>query len=530
MGRKDKIQRWIDLSELPRWGKGEGLGKIGSINWKKCIGYKVKFIYGEVEGVVEIINYDGEYLHIQYSNEPIFKISSGNFINCGLGKLLNKITKDFKIEVGTRFKDDKRDITIIDRKYIEYAHKPDKKGRVYISNIKYYKYKCNKCGFDCGEHYIKGEYKDEHWITEVSLLTRNAGCSVCCDSPQIVVQGMNDMYTTDYWMIELGVDEQFAKTHRSSTGHKCKVKCSCCGNEKYMRGNDIYTNKSIACPKCGDGFSMPNKIMFNVLKQLNVNFETEYTPNWCKYNFKNKYKNGRYDFYIKLKDKEYIIEMDGGFHKTDNKMNGQTKEESRAIDNYKDKLAEERGFKVVRIDCDYKYNNQFDYVKNNVVNSELIDLFDLSKIDWIECEEFTMTNIKKMICEYWNNKEEWETVASIYKKFNIGKTATLNYLNQGTKLGWCNYNGKEELIKSNKRNGHLSGNPVEIFRGGISLGVFPSSNALSNQSEELLGTKLFSSNITSSLNPNHKKYNKPYKGYTFKFVDKQPQLNPISLA
>ena len=83
--------------------------------------------------------------------------------------------------------------------------------------------------------------------------------------------------------------------------------------------------------------------MLNLLEQLNLEFETEYCPQWID--------KSKYDFYIPSKN--LIIEMDGAFHYKDNKMSGQTKEKSKKIDNRKDELANKHGLKVIRIDCNY---------------------------------------------------------------------------------------------------------------------------------------------------------------------------------
>ena len=125
----------------------------------------------------------------------------------------------------------------------------------------------------------------------------------------------------------------------------------------------------MTCKCCGDGVKFPNKFAFNLLEQLGLDFVTEYSPKWI----------GRksYDFYIPSLN--LILEMDGGFHNKDNKMSGQTKEESREIDDYKDKLAKEHGIEVVRIDCDYYIlTERATYIKQNILNSKLSTLFDLN--------------------------------------------------------------------------------------------------------------------------------------------------------
>ena len=141
---------------------------------------------------------------------------------------------------------------------------------------------------------------------------------------------------------------------------KIKIKCKYCGNVKDTT-TQIFVYYNFRCPKCSDGISYPNKFMFSVLKQLKVDFISEYSPKWI--NLK------KYDFYFKINGKEYIIEMDGAFHNRDNPFNKNTKEKSKAIDKYKDKLAKERNIKVIRINCDYRYENRFIEIKAMEVDS-----------------------------------------------------------------------------------------------------------------------------------------------------------------
>ena len=133
-----KVERWIDLSDLPKWGK-HGEAREGTINWSKSVGCKCKFKYDNIEGEIEIVNYnkDSKKLTIKYLDYDLFEIFYGHFQQCKLGKMLKVLTNEFKVGISQNLKDGKRDITIIDRQY-----RKDKTGQ----NKKWYKYHCNKCG------------------------------------------------------------------------------------------------------------------------------------------------------------------------------------------------------------------------------------------------------------------------------------------------------------------------------------------------------------------------------------------------
>ena len=400
----------IFLDDLPKkYGLGVNSNKL-CIDWGKCIGYKVRFIYKDIEGQIEIINYDGKYLTIKYLDK-FFNIVTGNFTRCRLGNLLNKHTKYFKFNIGDIFKDSKRDIILIDNS-IKY-HLGNK--------YKYYKYKCNKCGWE------------EGWILEGHLL-KGVGCS-CCTS-HTVVQGINDIPTTAPWMVKYfqgGYDE--AKLYTKSSDKSINMICPDCGKTKNFKIIRLYNQHNISCQKCGDGKSYPEKFAFNLLEQLNINFISEYNPDWIK--------PRRYDFYFKLNDKEYILEMDGGLgHGNKNNLNGKTAEETKNIDNYKDLKAKENNIEIIRINCKI---SDLEYIKNNILHSRLNELFDLSNINWLKCHEYACKSIVKEISNLWNSNIN--STIDIAKIANIHCTTVRRYLKLGRSLGWNDYD--EIIVKKN---------------------------------------------------------------------------------
>ena len=78
--------------------------------------------------------------------------------------------------IGDRIIDEYKDITITDISYKYHNVKSQKKPKRYMV----YKYHCNKCGFDCGEHYICGELIEEKWVTLSELNRKNGYYCPCC--------------------------------------------------------------------------------------------------------------------------------------------------------------------------------------------------------------------------------------------------------------------------------------------------------------------------------------------------------------
>ena len=400
---------------------------------------------------------------------------------------------NWRYKIGEVIKDDKRDLMIIDRK-IKIRFKKDGSK----CNDKCYKYKCNVCGFECGEHWNTREkaYMEELWIVENNL--KNRGCSCC--SNYIVVKDINSIFCMDKWMIPIINDDEFCKTHTHGSNDYIYPICIDCGNKKSkkMTINKIYSRKSISCPKCGDGFKYPNKFMFNILQQLNEEFKTEYSPDWIK--------PKAYDFYIF--ELNCIIEMDGGWHTKDNKMSGQSSKQSKTIDNYKDKVASKYGIEVIRIDCDYpNIETRFEYIRNNILNNvELNKLFNFSKINWIKCQEYLLSNLVKIASDYKRNNVNL-TTGDIGKIMNLDIQVVRKYLKQGTELSLCNYNADEEQIKNGIKNGKLANKLVEILKDGVSLGTFESAYELERQSEKLFGVILYQgciSNVCTGKSKSHK--------------------------
>lgn len=499
--------RKVFLDDLPR---KEGIGALKGkqvIDWKGSVGCKVRFIYDDVEGKIEIIDYGLKigYITIGHKNK-IIDIKPADFSKGKLGSLLNKYTRDFKIEIGQIFKDDKRDIIIIDRKYSREQCNPDKQGRVYYTNKKLYKYKCNKCGFDCGECYKQGKHLNEYWIPENTIL-KGHGCPVCSTPPMIVAPSINSIYNTAFWMIDLGVSEEDAKRYSKSSGEEIEVVCPICNTTKTTTINKIYNRGRISCVNCSDNIKYPEKFMSNILRELNIEFVQQLSMKNFKW-----IGDKRYDFY--LPDYNMIIETHGRQHYE--KAGGfyKTLEEEQENDRFKKELALNNGISnYIVIDC---RKSELEWIKNSILNSELNEIFDLNNVDWEKIDLLSLSsNIIKEVCDCWNNKQEWETTRHLAKYFNLNQGVVISYLNKGASLNLCSYNPYEQTLKTAYNIAGHNKKTVEIFKDGISLGIFESTSELERQSEEVFGVKLLHGSISEVCNGKRKHH----KGFTFKYVE-----------
>lgn len=509
MGKK--IEKSISLEELPIFKIGHRLE--GMINWAECSNYQVRFNYKDLKGKIKIIGYKtkGQILTIRY-NDKEFNITTGQFQKCQLGGLLKTNSSDFKIEIDTIYRDNRRDITIIDR---EYRPKYNKDG-TFKQNEKWYKYHCNKDNY-------------EAWIVESSIFA-NHGCQCC--SGHVVVKGINDIPTTASWMIPYfqgGYDE--AKLYTKHGGGNPNNRngniypiCPNCGMIKAIKVNinNIYKKHAITCLNCSDGIKYPNKFAFKMLDILGMEFKSEYSPDWIK--------PKAYDFYFKLNNKEYILEMDGGLGHGNKVFNENeiTSMETLQLDIFKDKIANKHGVEVIRIDCYYKKEDRFDYIKSNILNSnQLNKLFDLSKVDFNKCNEFALSNRVKEACDLWNSGVS--STKEISEIMNIGTTTAIKWLNLGSEINWCNYNSKLERDRQLRNKSDSMKREIISIEKGI---IFNSLAECVRISLKIFGEKLSSSAISEVCKGKHGhthgfhfKYTSDLTELEIKQIQEQAKLN-----
>ena len=481
----------LNIEELPKVKYKGGY----RISWKDLnCGFIIKTnhpTYGYNEFTFE--SYSNSFLKFKDIDKTI---RCGDFSKGKIGRLLNKITNDFKIEVGTSFTDN-RNIVVLDRFKEKIPQKKDKLGRVYFNDKKTYVVKCLKCSY-------------VYNVVERHLLD-GTGCPCCCN--RVSILGVNTIYDTYKWLVDdFGLNEDFAKTHTYGTKEKGEFTCKHCGRKRVLNIFNVINGKSISCI-CGDGYSYPEKIMANVLKQLAISCIYQYSPEYLIKEENGKKSKKKSDFY--LPNHNLIIEVDGGLGHEGGKTHGCSKkslEHYVEIDKWKDEQHLLHGLKTIRIDC---FKSNIEYIRENILKSELNKIFDLSKIDWLKCEEFAINSNKvKEVCDYWNNKKSLETTKDLAKFFELSNVTIINYLKKGSKLGLCEYDPKEEMSKNGLRNGKKSSKKIEVFKEGISLGCYNSSIEIESISEDKFGVKLNYGNICACCRGKTNEY----KGYVFRYV------------
>ena len=274
-------------------------------------------------------------------------------------------------------------------------------------------------------------------MTPVNITSSKQNCPVCAGK-QICI-GYNDIATTNPYIASLFLNEENTHKYTQGSGEKVDFKCECCGKPVgKKRIADVVKCNGVRCFNCNDGVSYPNKFIYNCLKQIEDQLQyldREVAFDWCEFDFRNGKKCGRYDLYFEANDQKYIVEMDGGLGHGNISISNITKEETVYIDNQKDKLAKERGIEVIRINCYYdKFESRYEYIKNNIINSKLSSILDLSYIDFVQCDVKSCQSLLIEACNLWN---DGMSVSEVAKELKMSNPTIINYLKIGTKNGLC---------------------------------------------------------------------------------------------
>lgn len=275
------------------------------------------------------------------------------------------------------------------------------------------------------------------------------------------VRGIGDLWTTHPELANQLVDKE--QGYSTSFGSEMKLDWICpnCGSILKGRMVCLVVKNGFACKKCSDGVSYPNKFMYNVLQQLDINFETEKRFDWCKFYYKNKIRTGVYDFYFELNNIKYIIEMDGGMHFIDNTMSGLSKQDSNHIDKQKSLLAIRNGFEIIRILAD---KSDYKYLSKNILDSKLSKVLNLSNINWIECDKNSLCSLITKVSNLWN---DGLSVKEIANKFHLYKDTVVRYLKRADKHGFCDYDPKLQMQLNAKNNATKHTASVMCLNTGI---------------------------------------------------------------
>lgn len=402
------------------------LNRNGTVSWKNSVGCNVRFIYDNINGIIQILDYNNKNYHITVKyNERIRDIFVGSFKECMINELIGLRHSEYKYDVGDIVFDS---FIVLEQTMIKHAKIRSKNTKSRSGMNKAYILKCLNCQyiFTIGEDVLDNKKKKDN-------------CPICGIGVDIVIKGLNDLWTTDPELATWLLNPEDGYTNKLNSNKKLNWKCPCCG-EKIKNKSPSYINKrGISCLKCKDGISYPERILRCILIEYNIKFKMHVRFNWSN--------NKEYDFY--LTDYNYIIETHGEQHYRQSFIGKRDLYEEELNDIYKKDLAEKNNISnYIVIDC---RKSDCEFIINNIINSKLSDIVDLSNINVFDIDKKCVSNLLKMTCDLWDNGIN--DIKYISDEIKLSEYTIMDYLKRGTKLGICNYCGtltKKNLSKTTR--------------------------------------------------------------------------------
>lgn len=269
------------------------------------------------------------------------------------------------------------------------------------------------------------------------LLNGDCECPYC--NGKRVLIGFNDLWTNNPDIAHFleNSDDGYSVTNRSSK--KLWWKCDC-GNRIYKSVDEVVDANSIRCPICSDGYPIGEKIIYSLLRYLNIDFDFRTKFDWSL--------NRQYDFFIQSYN--LIIEVNGIQHyKESGNFTHDTLENIQNNDKLKYDLAMQNGVtNYVDINAS---TSQTDDIIANIKNSSLyilLNLNTLNEYDWNEILKHSMKSIVINVSNLWN---DGLSISEIQHRVKIDRHTIRNYLKRTAKIGLCNYS-KEESRSRIRRN------------------------------------------------------------------------------
>lgn len=286
-----------------------------------------------------------------------------------------------------------------------------------------------KC--DCGKDY------------EMTVVHRvkTSACPNCTQFIFMASKGVDDMWTTNPDLASLLANPEDGYKYTQSSGKKVDWKCPDCGEIIKDKKISHIKNRMFKCHICNDGMSFPERIIYNLLLKLNLDFIHDKTITWSF--------DRRYDFYLPFYNT--IIEIHGKQHYKEmfKNIGGRTLEEEQENDRLKEKLAKENGIEhYIVIDARH---SDFEYIKINIMKSTIGKLFDIDSIDWDKINKKSQSSLLFKICDLWN---EGCSIKKISNELSKDRNTITKYLKVANTLSFVDYSIEESMergyLDSNK--------------------------------------------------------------------------------
>lgn len=249
---------------------------------------------------------------------------------------------------------------------------------IHIENSKGYRHVGYRClCLECGYIFEDYEYN----------IKKGVGCGCCAG--KIVVKGINDLWTTAPEIARLLKNPDDGYKYTKFSSKRADFICPICGEILQNRKISNVAIRGLACA-CMRTKSVPNRMMYWTLRNLNVEFDDEKQFTWSN--------SKKYDFYIPSLN--IIVEMNGGQHYQKSSFQTKTLEGEIKNDQYKYNMAMQAGIDTyIVIECK---SSDFYYIRKHILESELNLLLPLNTVDWDWVKEKVYMSIILTIADKWN--------------------------------------------------------------------------------------------------------------------------------
>lgn len=346
-----------------------------------------------------------------------------------------------------------------------------------------------KCHCDCGKEVIK---KSANLLNGKS---KSCGClrNEIGNNPFRFEVGQKVKTKYGKLLIESFIREERKDLKTKDKKYICR--CLVCGEKNIILEHTLVEKRG-SCKACSDSRSFGERFFYWFLKQFNIDFDTEYSPGWAG--------RRKYDYHFVTNGKDYIVEIDGAQHIRRYVYMGINHDEVVKIDKTKEQIAEDNGHIIIRINCEQSKGK---YIAQNIINSELKNIFDLEKVNWNKCFYMAMSSKTRAVCDLWNGGHtSTKEIADIMK---VSQNHVSKLLIECADFHLCDYDSKEESYKGSLKS--TNGKRIICLENGV---ICESAQEFSRKSDEIFGIHLNGGSITRVC----RKERKSYKGFHFEFV------------
>lgn len=299
---------------------------------------------------------------------------------------------------------------------------------------------------------------------EARASDRNKYDSSCCATciNKRLLKGYNDLFTTHPEIASLLLKKENGNKYTYGSKQRVDWICPTCDEIIKDKSIEKVISNGLSCPNCtSTSMRYPERVMYHLLRETSYEFVRQKSFEWSD--------NKVYDFFIPSINS--VIETHGEQHFNGgfSSYGGRTLEEEQDNDLHKQNLAEKNGISnYLVIDC---RTSNFEYIKNNIINSKLSELIDLNGVDWNKINLSSQASMNVDILNYWN---DGLSLKEIIEETQTSRNTVSKILQNYHELGKCVYDPfrgrKKSRERKNKRKVYQLDNNLKLVKVWEGLG------------------------------------------------------------